>query len=64
MSQGKNNVKLKQSARSMKSNNLSKCSDDSNMSKTKLPVNYLAREEFISTSFTSKSTHKTDVPPN
>lgn len=44
MSQAKSMNKLKNSHRSNKSNNLSKYSDDSNMSKTKLPVNYLARE--------------------
>ena len=62
MSQAKSVNKLKNSMRSNKSNKLSKYSDDSNMSKTKLPVNYLAREEFISTSSTSKSTHKTAAP--
>ncbi len=40
ISQAKSVNKLKLSQRS---NNLSKYSDDSNMSKTKLPVNYLAR---------------------
>jgi hypothetical protein len=49
-------------SRNLKQSNKSINSEDSSLSKTKLPLNYLAREEFISTSSTSKSTHKTNLP--